>query len=446
MSEDRIFPISLKGVEAPHVDQYFGVWAMLEKPLETALLRVSGIDLQQHVQAARGRSFADGGYDVIDGVAVIDLGGPLMKQASSLSGGTSTIFARQQIRQAVRDDAIRGIMLRIDSPGGTVAGTHDLASDVAWAAAQKPTHAYIEDLGASAAYWIASQTSRLTAGVTAVVGSIGTYAVLQDLSGYAAKEGIKVHVIRAGEMKGAGTPGTEITPSQLADWQKMVDDMNAHFLKGVSAGRKLPMSRVRELADGRVHIGQAAQDAGLIDGVSTFDKALSALMREAKPQRIKAMSESATPPVAAVVPPVTATIAQLKAACPGAPGDFLLSQIEAGATLAVAQSAWTAKLAADLKAKDDAIAAKDKEIEDLKAKAATTKPSGSKPLKTTPASSSQETTIETETGAAAEFNALVAEKVKAGLSRGKAISSVVRDHADLHQRYIAEANANRRAS
>ena len=214
-----------------------------------------------------------------DGIARISLRGHLMKGLSKF-GGTSTVMTRVALRAAVSDADVRGIMLHIDSPGGTVAGTADLADEVQAANAKKPVHAYIEDLGASAAYWVASQTQRITAGRTARVGSIGTVAVIEDSSGEAEKAGVKVHVISTGDFKGAGTPGTEVTDEQLAYVQEMVDDLNGHFLQAVMQGRGMLSEDVQNVADGRVHIAIKAWAIGLIDEVGSFGDAVGALVRQ----------------------------------------------------------------------------------------------------------------------------------------------------------------------
>jgi hypothetical protein len=133
---------------------------------------------------------------------------------------------------------------------------------------------------------VASQASRIIANETALVGSIGTYGVVQDTSGMAAMEGVRVHVIRAGAFKGAGTPGTEITAEHLTEMQRTVDGLNEYFLAGVAAGRSmLTAVRVRELADGRAWLAAEAKTLGLIDAIGSFDQALSELQSQAKPRR-----------------------------------------------------------------------------------------------------------------------------------------------------------------
>src|SRR5690606_31819803 len=129
--------------------------------------------------------------------------GAMTKQGSSF-GGASTVRTRRAIRSAAADKSVSAIMLLIDSPGGSVSGTSDLADDVANAKKKKPVYAYIEDTCCSAAYWVASQCSAIYANPTAIVGSIGTYMVVADYSRMAENAGVKVHCISTGKYKGAG--------------------------------------------------------------------------------------------------------------------------------------------------------------------------------------------------------------------------------------------------
>lgn len=245
---------------------------------------------------------------VIDGVAVIDLLGVMSKATSFWRlyglGNATTIEVRDAIDRAAANAQIRAIVLRIDSPGGSVAGTADLASAVANARAVKPVLAFIEDMGASAAYWTASQAQEIYAGQTAKVGSIGTYAVIPDYSQMAANEGIKIHVIRAGTFKGAAEPGTVVTDAQLADFQRVIDQTNELFLAGVARGRGISLAKVKELNDGRVHVGKHAQALGLIDGVSTLgaviDRARSLAGKSSSSTRISNSSGGMVSSVASV--------------------------------------------------------------------------------------------------------------------------------------------------
>lgn len=224
-------------------------------------------------------------FDIRDnGVAVVAMSGQMMKGDSKF-GGVNTLRTRRAIREATQNDSVEAILLHIDSPGGTVAGTADLAADVQTATRLKPVSAHIDDLGASAAFWVASQAGRITANKTAEIGSIGTVAVARDTSGKAEMEGVKVHVLSTGEFKGSFADGAPVKPEHLAELQDRVDALNVHFLQGVAKGRRMPLEVVRKLADGRVHISSAAMGLGLIDRVASMDDAIQMAGRDARDAR-----------------------------------------------------------------------------------------------------------------------------------------------------------------
>lgn len=433
-----------------HLDEYFGVWSILEAPFRAAVDQLRATGLAAHLrspeaQAAQAAAASGSSYGLVEsGVAVIELNGPLMKHVSSMDGGSSTVLARRKIRAAARDERVTGILLKIDSPGGTVAGTKDLADEVAEAGKSKPVWTYFEDLGASAAYWVGCQAEKCFAGPTAIVGSIGTFMVVYDFSEWAKAEGVKVHVIRAGEFKGAGTPGTEITDAQLAEWQRVVGELNDHFLKAVGTGRKLTATQVRELADGRVHVGAAAKSLGLIDGVQSFETTLNQLSRHRRP---KAMSQSqaqdsATAQLATVGTVLSATLSDpaasyqdLVAGCVGADEKFICSQLAKKATLEQATAAWMAELNDRLQASQKAAAEASE-----KAEAAAKKP-GVDPVVSS--ATNDGAGAEANADACEQWEAKVEAKIAAGMSRPRAVAAVAKAHPDLHKAMLVTHNTER---
>lgn len=331
----------------PYIDQYLGVWSMYPPALQSFKTLAEQINVNVHLSSQPAEPVARHSDDIqyvtnSDGIALIELHGTLLKHSSSFSANTSTVEARRLVRAANKSSDVLGVMFHIDSPGGTVAGTDDLAKDIKSLQAVKPTMAFIEDLGASAAYWLAAQTGTVYSNATAVIGSIGVLSVVYDLSRVAEAENITVHVIKAGEMKGAGVPGTEITAEQLSEWQKLVDAFYADFIKAIEVGRSLSQARVRDLADGRVHIGKVAADLGLTDGVRGLDEAISELIaltqRGTTSTRRAEMSEKDVSVEDAAAK--AATPAELKAALPSADRGFLFEQVEKSATLADAQTEY----------------------------------------------------------------------------------------------------------
>lgn len=419
----------------PYLDQYFGVWAMEPGRFRTTLEHIRGLNLSAHLagdDAQRARAAADGErFELLEGgIAVVQLRGTLMKASSSFDSSSSTALARRKIRAAAVDERVSGILLVIDSPGGTVAGTKDLADDVAAARKQKPVYAFVEDLCASAAYWIASQADRVYANATALVGSIGTYTVIEDLSAYADKLGIKVHVVKAGAFKGVGVPGTQISEEHLAEAQRLVDELNGHFLAAVGSGRGLMPAKVRELADGRVHVGKAAAALALIDGVRTIEQTIQSLtQRKGKPMP---NATFAAAELHSGLIDGSASYEELKAGCVGADPAFLCSQLEAKASLQQAQAAWMREQASRLQATQQQLA-------EAKAKPA---PTAAKPGVDPLISSAAHGRMGSVDGdPIAAWNEAVAAKVTAGLAKARAISAVARGNPELHAAYLAAFNS-----
>lgn len=219
-----------------------------------------------------------------DGIACVEMVGAMAKSAGKYAQ-VGTVRVRQALRAAVADAECMAILICADSPGGTVAGTQALADDVRAADAMKPTYGHCEDLCASAAYWTLSQTRRLTANQSALVGSLGTYAVVYDTSESAKMEGVKVHVLSTGPQKGAFVDGAEVKPEQLAEAQRTVDALNQLFKAGVMGGRKIGQDAADALFDGRVHIASQARSLGLIDAVQSFDQTLAQIASDISGKR-----------------------------------------------------------------------------------------------------------------------------------------------------------------
>lgn len=269
---------------------HLGCWAYEPLRLQQALWALQRGLWQPQAAAPLSRDEGALFSKTADGVAIVRIVGAITKGVGKLTG-TSTILTRRALRQATQDETVQSILLAIDSPGGQVSGVQDLADEVLRASQHKPVTAYIEDLGASAAYWIASQAQRITANRTAEIGSIGVIAVLEDLSGAAEREGVKVHVVTTSPMKAVGVPGTVVLPEHLAYVGAMVETIGGFFFEAVARGRKLSAARLAAVTDGRVWIAGQAQALGLIDGVESFEEALSGAAR-LRPRRRMAAGHS----------------------------------------------------------------------------------------------------------------------------------------------------------
>ncbi len=213
-------------------------------------------------------------YKMRGTVAHIPIAGVMLKEVPCIfelfgMQACSTADTREIFEAAVLDEDVTAIVLDIDSPGGSMAGVQELADAVYAARGLKPVTARISDLCASAAYWVASQAETVVANETAMVGSIGVYSVMEDSSAAFAAHGVKVHVVRSHELKGAGVDGDSITEAQLQDAQRVIDGAADLFVAAVSRGRGLDAGTVRELATGQVWFAGQARDSRLIDGLAS---------------------------------------------------------------------------------------------------------------------------------------------------------------------------------
>jgi signal peptide peptidase SppA len=329
--------------------QHFGYWCVEPQWFAQAVSAVRSGMMQP------GKPGEPASYQMAGSVAVIGIEGHMTKGRSSF-GGASTVEIRRMLAKAQSDEAVKSILLNIDSPGGTADGTAELGDAVA--KSRKPVRAFVGGMACSAAYWIASQADRIDAGRTNFIGSIGTVAVLEDVTGMMDKAGIKMRVVSTGPYKGLGMDGA-ITDALVEDVQREINDLNAHFLAAVADGRGMPMETVRTLADGRSHTGDKALALGLIDGLSTLDDILTEMNMEIDHAALMAENEKLTRLLDQATKPASA--AELKAAFPGDTG-FVLDQLEKNATLTDAKAARAESLAAQLAAANERIASLEKEL------------------------------------------------------------------------------------
>lgn len=211
-------------------------------------------------------------------VGVIRVEGVIMSggSGSSLFGataGSDDIMAL--IDQAVTDPQVRAVVLRVNSPGGSAAGSQEIAEGLAaLKAAGKPVVVSMGDVAASGGYWIAAGADRIVANAATFTGSIGVIMELQNFEEMYRKLGIDFEVIKSGPLKDMGSDARPLTGQERALLQAMVDDVFDQFVEVVASGRNLDRAAVLELADGRVFTGRQAQAVGLVDDLGSFNLAL----------------------------------------------------------------------------------------------------------------------------------------------------------------------------
>jgi protease-4 len=222
-----------------------------------------------------------------DKIALIDVDGLLRneREAPLLGrlGDNPVALFKEKLDKAAADDNVKALVLRINSPGGSVTASDLMYTELLRFKQEtgRPVIAAMLDLGTSGAYYIACAADAIYAQPTTVTGSIGVIMVSPDFSGTMQKLGIRANIIKSAELKDAGSPFREMSDTDRAVFQEMIDAMYARFLNVVGTARGIDAKRLEQLADGRVYLAPQARQAGLIDELGTLHDALDAARQAA---------------------------------------------------------------------------------------------------------------------------------------------------------------------
>jgi protease-4 len=209
-------------------------------------------------------------------IALVEIRGVLTEDGAAplpeWSSGFRLAAVREQLRRAAEGSSVRAVVLRIDSPGGSVVASEELYQAVKQL--RKPVVASLGETAASGGYYVAVAADRIVASPGTITGSIGVIATVPDVGELARKVGYRQTVIKSGEFKDMGNPLRAITPRERALFQALVDDLFQGFVDRVAEGRRLPRARVLTLATGQVYTGAQALRLGLVDEVGDLQRAI----------------------------------------------------------------------------------------------------------------------------------------------------------------------------
>lgn len=208
-----------------------------------------------------------------DGIAIVSVIGPLYKGKSPFVSNYKSIG--EALAAIEQMDQLPPVVLKIDSPGGMVAGLDPVLEQIDRLSEKTLVVASINGMGASAAYRIASKAGSIFASRDSEVGSIGTYWQLLDYSEAFQKAGIRSVLLTTGDYKGLGATGEKLTPKQIAFLQESVNQSNSQFLEDVRSGRGMTDTNLDEVSDGRWWQAGDAEQLNLIDGVASFESVLA---------------------------------------------------------------------------------------------------------------------------------------------------------------------------
>ena len=188
----------------------------------------------------------------------------------------------RQLRQLRQDEDIKAVVLRINSPGGSVTASEEIQREVRLSRDKKPVIVSMGDYAASGGYWIATGANHIFAEPNTITGSIGVFGLQFNVQKLANSNGLSWDVVKTGRYADRATISRPKTPQELAIAQKSVNQIYDQFLNKVAESRKLPKQKVAQIAQGRVWSGQDAKALGLVDEIGGIDDAIEYAAQQAK--------------------------------------------------------------------------------------------------------------------------------------------------------------------
>lgn len=247
-------------------------------------LSFSGEEIHAELQLAKPRASRTSSDDQRN-IAVIPIVGAVTNRPM-MSGGSSAMETAARIRAAASDPRIDGIVLDVESPGGTVTGVPEAAAEIFAARALKPIAAVSNGLMASAAYWLGSAAGEVVTSPSSETGSIGVFSIHEDLTKWLEQEGIAITEISAGLFKTEGAPWKPLDAAGEEFFRTRVAEVYDWFTSDVARFRGTSQDAVKAgFGEGRVLPAEAARAAGLVDRIATLDEVILGMAESIPPRR-----------------------------------------------------------------------------------------------------------------------------------------------------------------
>lgn len=222
-----------------------------------------------------------------DKILLLDISGVILERPHRLLGGwkgvTSPARVKEELEKAAKDRRIKAVVLRVNSPGGTVSGADVILHELQAFKKERavPVVACLTGLATSGGYYVAQAADAIVAYPTGITGSIGVLSMKLNLKGLMDKVGVDGELVKTGQWKDFWSPFRPATPEEKRMMQEVIDNYYQGFVEVVVKGRKLAPEEVRRLADGRIFTAAQARDLGLVDRLGYLDDALEVAKKEA---------------------------------------------------------------------------------------------------------------------------------------------------------------------
>lgn len=207
-----------------------------------------------------------------DAVAIVRVEGPITSSDDSSLPTASSGRVIADLRAAEADDSVKAIVLRVDSPGGTVTGSAQIYEELLQV--EKPVVVSMVGVAASGGYYVSAPADYIFARPDTVTGSLGVVLTLYNAEELIDELGVEVIAITSGPNKTIGSFWEDLTPEQRDIFETSIDESYEDFVQVIANGRSLPEATVREIADGRIYSGRQALALDLVDELGNFQDAI----------------------------------------------------------------------------------------------------------------------------------------------------------------------------
>ena len=203
-------------------------------------------------------------------VAVIDVNGIIMDSKDVV----------EKLYKFSSDEKFKGIILKVNSPGGAVAPSQDIYNTILKLKSKKPIYAVMDSMAASGGYYVSAPCTKIYAQKGTMTASIGVISQFVNFKNLSEWFGLKIETVKSGKLKDFGSPYRDMTDEERGYWQNMSNTIHEDFIQDVAKARNIDVNKLREVADGRVLIGTKAKEANLIDEIGGINDASVAMFKE----------------------------------------------------------------------------------------------------------------------------------------------------------------------
>lgn len=244
-----------KGIKPPRAPQTANRWVWI----------VLGAILIIFILGRLFSSATDDGFAVGDKIGLVRIEGPIFSSRSYVN----------QIDKLLERSDVKALLVRVESPGGSVAPSQEIYQKLRSARDDKPVVISMGSVAASGGYYLALGGSRIVANPGSITGSIGVIMEYPVAAELLEKVGLSLETVKSGRLKDSGSPSREPTDADRQYFQSVVDDLHRQFVAAVAQERGLELSEAERLATGQVYTGRQALAESLIDSLGTFEDALN---------------------------------------------------------------------------------------------------------------------------------------------------------------------------